>query len=185
MTMKPYWRQTPLSDEETTLYRLTLDAHGRSVRRDNISSNVVLNVGVGSGQVTNAIAAAVLSIGGVHAPLVQTINALTSDVSDVEWRQLLDGGLVIPGWGNSFCKVDELWADVESFGRTHWPAWWAKADRITKLLHDYGRDIYPNPSLYTAITAIVLDVPKAMSPIIFIEGRLWAWAEIATQGGKL
>ncbi|HET9396034.1 MAG TPA: hypothetical protein VFO36_08255, partial [Nitrospiraceae bacterium] len=132
--MQPFWRTEPLSEHETELYRLTLDAHAKSVLRDNISSNVVLNVAMGSGQMTNAIAAAIMSIGGVHAPLAATISALTTDASTEAWQAAIADGMRVPGWGNSFCKVDALWTDVEAFQREHWPSLWKRTDRLTTLL---------------------------------------------------
>jgi hypothetical protein len=50
--------------------------------------------------------------------------------------------------------------------------------QITQALHERGVMILPNPSAYTALAAIIIRMPKRLSPYLLIMGRLSAWAEI-------
>lgn len=125
----------------------------------------------------SAMIAASLSIGGAHAPIRLTLDFLTSEDPEGAARRMLGHGIRVPGWGNSFEKngVDPIWKPVDEVFRQLYPRLGEQLDRITAVLHEAGKMIYPNPSAYTAITAIVLDVPPAVAPYIFIVGRFNEW----------
>lgn len=151
-------------------------AHNASCDRPNVSSTAVVNAAVGSGDYTKAMATAILSIGGLHAPLAETINLLKMDDPAAGVRKCLENGWRVPGWGNSFEKghPDPLWADFEKLLFAD-AGWNIKFNAITKTLHDAGKDIYPNPSAYTAACAISIGLPDNLAPYLFIAGRLSAW----------
>ena len=89
----------------------------------------------------------------------------------------------MPGWGGTFQKedFDPLWNEVAERLMKFAPAIAARIDLITTELFQAGKKIYPNPSVYTAGTALALRVPKKLIVCLFIIGRLTAWARLAAE----
>ena len=178
--MKPFWRTEPLSESESEILRLLSAAHDESARRENVSHVALVNTFLGSGSYANAIAAAILTLGGRHGPIEETMRMLESHTSVVA---ALDNGvdLLVPGWGNSFVKgrLDPLWEKTDTALRKARPDLMSRADAITDALHRRGKDVWPNPSYYTAAVAIALKMPPQIAGYLFITARLEAWTEIA------
>lgn len=170
-----------LSPVEEALLGEVLAAHEASAERDNISRTAVQYASFGSGDYGKAIASAILTLGGVHAPLERTGRFLLN-----ENPALLVPGMVqrkekIPGWGNSFVtgSADPLWATVHERIESYYPDFGSKLSDVTEALALAGKPVFPNPSAYTAIAAIVLSVPLEVAPYLFILGRLGAWTQQA------
>ena len=165
--MIPFWRDEPLTEKEDKLLSLVLSAHDKSTERNNASTIAAVNSFMGSGSYINGIASALLTLGGLHAPLIETYEFLRNPI--VKGR--------VPGWGNSFHKhvPDPLWVEVDR----HIKGWNIGLDieRVTEELHKMGKNIYPNPSCYTAATAIILGIPEEFIAWLFIEGRLSGWTK--------
>lgn len=176
--MNVFWRAEPLTEKEHKLLNLCLDAHSQSVHRDNISTAVLRNAAVGSLSFSTAIAAALCSIGGIHAPLLQSFYFLQRPMSEIE--QHLELGHFVPGWGNSFEKqgIDPLWQPVADYIAQNFPELGQKIEGITLSLHNHGKQIYVNPSSLTAAVAIILDIPPEIVCWLFIQGRLSGWAQV-------
>lgn len=162
-----------------TILEALLEAHHASALRGNCSHHAVVLASVGSGDYFKAIAAGLLTLGGLHAPLVQTYEFLERFTDDEDVVLMLSQRRRIPGWGNGFVKdgADPLWAVVDERLHLESPLWMTKIDRITGILHEYGKNIYPNPSCYTAATALHLDIPSYAVGELLIRGRLKAWTE--------
>jgi len=170
----PFWRSEPLSEKEERLLDAVLSAHDRSASRNNVSSVNVLNTTHGTGDYCKSIATGLLSIGGLHGPLEQTINYILNP----DLGCLVKGK--VPGWGNSFVKngPDPIWSEVDSILFQDWPDLFYKLAHITKQLKIAGKNVFPNPSAYTAVTAIALGIPANCAVWVFISGRLDAWSKI-------
>jgi citrate synthase len=173
--MNVFWREAPLNEAEAKLLQLTLDAHAASAQRDNISSVVLVNTAIGSGELTKALSAALATLGGAHAPLEQTHAVLT-----LEPLGHNGGEHPIPGWGNSFVKgaPDPIWKDVDAQLGEVAPEVYTSIVRITSQLHDAGKLVWPNPSAYTAAVGIALGLPAPLLSWLFIQGRLAVWTLI-------
>lgn len=176
--MKVFWRTEQLNDAEKKLLDLCLEAHAASVHRDNISTVVLRNAVVGSMSYMSAIAAALCSCGGVHAPIQQTRQFLDMPMEHIT-RHITVGGRV-PGWGCSFSKdgIDPTWQPVFDHIEQNWPEFSAKIGEITEGLHKHGKPIHPNPACLTAATAMILEIPPQISEWLFIHGRLIEWSKI-------
>ncbi len=177
----PFWRKDPLTKEEDTLLKLVLEAHFASADRNNISSDAVRASAFGSGDYTKAIASALLTLGGIHAPLELTYEMLMTDRPADAATHLLASGKLVPGWGNSFERGhdDPLWLNVIEWFQDHRPAFYAlRIEAVTKALALYGKNVFPNPSAFTAATAIVLQIPQPIAAFLFVAGRLPAWTNI-------
>lgn len=166
----------PLNADEQGLLDVVCDAHLESAKRDNVSTTVIGLVGAGSRNYERAIAAGILSLGGIHAPLELTTQFLSLDAPEAIVSEMISSGQLVPGWGNSFYKdgIDPLWEEVDHELR-HWPDFCGKLQRVTVALHDAGRKLYPNASAYTALTALILGVPGKVAGYIFIAARLPEW----------
>lgn len=176
--MNVFWRDKPLSRQQHNLLNLCLHAHAGCVHRDNISTAVVRNVAAGSLNYTNAVAAALMSIGGTHAPLQPTIAFLSED-RDVIMRAI-ELGQTIPGWGSSFEKegIDPIWKPVDEAIKQGFPEMGQRIEEITLEMHNHGKEIYPNAACFTAATAILVELPAPIAGWLFVQGRISEWAKI-------
>lgn len=154
-------------------------AHEASALRRNISHEALILATVGSGNYIQAITAAMMTLGGTHAPLIETCLLMQVDHPE-EWaRQAVRHGTRVPGWGNGFVKdgPDPLWAEVDQMVREEAGPYMVKVDAVTAVLHEAGKMIYPNPSCYTAVVALTLGLPPQASPYLFLAARLPKWTE--------
>lgn len=171
-------RMAPLRSKESELLALVLEAHRLSAFRGNISTNTIKSCAIGNGNYENSIAAGLLTTGGFHAPLEQSVEILQEELSHIS--ELISNGVKIPGWGNSFHKgePDPYWNDVDNWFRLNEPTIYKKICGITNLLHDNNKHLFPNPSTYTAAAAIALKIPKKAAAYLFVQGRLLSWSNI-------
>lgn len=162
------------SDE---LVSAVMAAHDASARRDNISTIALCQAAAGSGSLTSALAAALCSIGGVHAPIAECLWMLKFGVVE----DFISRGLKVPGFGNSFIKgaPDKDWSDVDRILKHRYQSVHKRICDITSELHRAGKLIFPNPGCYTAATAIALKLPDEIAPWLFVSGRINAWTEMA------
>lgn len=157
-----------------------IEAHKVAGRRDNISSVTLLNNFYGSGSYVQALASAILSTGGAHAPVTEIVHVLNNGAEYAE-SVFLGNGLPVPGWGNSFIKgqADDSITDIFLQVSKLKPELSTAIDDVTKLLHRKGKNVFPNIGCATAATSICLDIPASLAPHLFIECRLPVWFEIA------
>lgn len=168
--------KAPLEQEDYDLINLLEEAHYKSSYRGNMSTNAAVVSMAGSSSYIQAIASAILTLGGTHGPIKDAIKVLNGD----------DSVLVndkIPGWGNSFEKghPDPLWNNVHEFIFENYPEMGARIAQVTKRLHDSGKVIFPNPACYTAATAILLKINPKVCEYLFLAARLPAWTSILTK----
>ena len=178
--MRVIWREDKLTDVEAKLLQACLDAHAQSALRQSISSVAVVNSAEGSKDLGKAIMCALASIGGTHAPLMETwqfLFYLNDHHLFVRMEALQLSGDRIPGWGNSFEKdrPDSFWVGVETILADSFLDVYGKLGYVTDALHKAGKQIYPNPSAYTAAVAIALKMPPEILEWLFIAGRLNVW----------
>lgn len=178
--MNVFWREKPLSPEEQRLLAVIGEAHYKSSFRENPSSVAITVAGTASGSFTQSLIAALATLGGVHAPIEATYDLLASEGPVPENEKL-------PGWGTSFIKgqIDPVWLPVDECLALLNPSLHQKIESITRALHVKGKIVYPNPSCYTAATALTLGIPRRLSAWLFVGGRLHAWYELfqaATKG---
>lgn len=174
--MNVFWQTEPLTKEQFDLMTALIAAQHAVAFRENVSSNVLINAMIGSGDYCKAVAAAILTLGNLHAPIAQTMRLLGGKDPAAEAKIRLEAGKLVPGWGSSFPAEPEVWEPVAAKLK---PAIIDKINAVTKTLHDAGKQINPNPSTWTAATALQLRIPTKVAPYLFIAGRLGAWSAIA------
>lgn len=169
----------PTDDHVWELIAAVLEAHHESVFRNNVSSAAVQNCAVGSGELTKAVASAILSVGGLHAPLVQTARLLKNPDAHKEAALMLERGEKVPGFGCSFTDgEDPLWTKVSDLIREYFPDMQRKIDRIKGVLHMAGKKIQPNAACFTAAAGIISGMDEEIIPMLFIKGRLDGWGTL-------
>lgn len=179
--MNPFWRKDPLEPKEEELLAAVQTAHHDSCFRQNPSFVAIQCAATGSLDLYKSIAAALMTFGGPHGPIPETYDILFKIVPA---QQIVDEHIwnrkKVPGWGMSFVKgeIDPIWVPVYDILMRDWPTLAARINQITAALHVRERIVYPNPSAFSAAAALVLCMPRELSPLILIAGRIEAWAEI-------
>lgn len=169
--MVKWWANNePYTPEEQRLVGVLYQAHAACVMRENCSTMALQQATFGSKHLPSAIIAALATLGETHGP----VEAAYSVLSGVLWTD------PVPGWGNSFIKgqIDPAFLPVDQTLEANFPRIHARIHEITNALHSRGKHIFPNPAAYTAATALVLGMPKHLSPLLFILGRLEAWGSL-------
>jgi citrate synthase len=170
--MTHLWKDEPRASLVDALFR----GHREATQRQNISTEILKVAYMGSGDFLKSVVAAISSLGGTHAPILQAYSVLRSALP---WKGLMDGEK-IPGWGNSFVKgkPDPIWEETQKYISHYWHNVGDRIDWMTNNIHKEGKIVYPNAACYTAATAIILGLPKDLSPWLVIQARLPVWAQI-------
>lgn len=185
--MTAFWRDYELIDEEQRLLDSLYEAHFQSCFRENASSVAVAVTANASEDLPKAIVAAIMTMGGKHAPLEDTVRFLSLVSPADHAAVLLKRGEKIPGWGGTFQDgaIDPIWVQVEHLLKQFVPMMYFKLQSVTAVLKGHGKLLAPNPSAYTASVAISLGMPPKLAPYLFINGRLNGWAELAYRQFKV
>jgi citrate synthase len=171
------------------------EAHYKAaLDNQNISKMAALTVFDGSDNPMNAIAAGLLSTGGIHGPLTETRELLRMYNQDKDFciaymTDMVKGGGKIPGLGNSFFKdkVDpafspalELYVQTcNDLGEDSLVINFAKdANLAIEQAKGVNKNLYLNASAITAGITELLGGCKYIENWFFIAGRSRAWIEI-------
>ena len=166
------------------------DAHARAAfeNKGNVSTTAALIAYDGSRSIAQSIAAAILTIGGKHAPVIICRNLVAgweahNDQARMQLEGMIRSGSLIPGLGNSFFKdsIDPSFQDVyDSYVKLAGPD--NAIDRIVSASNHIlselkGKEVklYPNAALITAAIAHHLNMPPFYEIQIFIESRMPVW----------
>jgi citrate synthase len=165
-----------------------LSVHDKIGRRNNASYvSMVQSRSLGK-DLFSSLASALLTLGGLHAPILQTYHFLSSFRTNEEIQSHVESELTamrkIPGWGSSFEKgqpdpefkiLDEMLSGSPIHCRMHY---------VSGLLHGSGIQIYPNASCYTCAVCISKDLPVAIAQYFLVNGRLNAWTSAYLSGAS-
>lgn len=155
--------------------------HSEIALRENASAAIVATLGAVGKDYFTSIAGGLLSLGNLHAPLIQTHTFITrcSELNyKNEIRSYLGNHFKIPGWGSSFSKgkPDPVFLAVDCMlkgSKTH-----KAQERVTEYLHEEGLNLYPNASYYTVACCIESDIPIEKAAFHLVNARLPAWTEL-------
>jgi citrate synthase len=173
--MRKFWANNEeLTPEEQRLVNVLFEAHAKCVWRDNCSTQALQQAAFGSKHLPSAIIAALATLGETHGPVEEAYDVLQYN------RPHTFDGVIIPGFGNSFIKnrIDDAFLSVDQTLEALFPRHHSRLREITDALHVRGKRVFPNPAAYTATVALVLGMPRHLSPVLFVLGRLEAWAEL-------
>ena len=160
-----------------------IEMHHKCAYRDNASTSIVKAMAQLAKPFNDAVAAALLSLGGKHAPVKE------AQICFSNWRMARDTEEkvnlppVVPGFGSAWFKkqrdpdVEEFFNAV--FNHKDYQYIADDVDVYTNLVREEtGKDIYPNAGLATSVANIALKRPPELGISLVIGGRLSAWEEI-------
>ena len=160
---------------------IIVELHHECALRDNASSNVIKAMAQLSKPFGDAVAAGLLTMGGTHAPveeaqqefrLWRNSKAVSPDLDKIPgfgsaWYK----GVPDPVIENFFNKLPlvcdegaELVADV--------------AEYTQAVQEEYGKALYPNAGLATAVANMAMKRMPHMGMGLVIQGRIAAWEEM-------
>lgn len=170
----------PLTEPEARLVAALYAGHGQCVFRPNCSTTACQQAAGGSRSLPQSIIAALACLGEMHGPIEEAYTILAPDSRSMGLEFLATHVGKCPGWGNSFVKgrVDDAFLPVDQCLEQHFPRMHSRLREITDALHARGKHIYPNPGAYTAAVALILGMPRHLSPMLFIQARIEAWSSV-------
>jgi citrate synthase len=155
-------------------------AHHDAAMRENASTRIFKTAAAGSGDFTQAVCSAFLSIGNLHAPITQARVTLETFTKD-SVQSAIKNGYKVAGFGNSFTKgkVDSPFKIFdeylgESFPLNH-KRLYELSGWISEVKH---KRIMPNAAGYTATVAILSDCPRGAEASYFMLGRISAYVKM-------
>jgi len=155
--------------------------HYECCKRPNVSSHVLLNTFIASGDSQKAIAAAIMTFGNTHAPVDKALLTLSATDSEIkEFTKLnIRSGRKIAGFGSSFVKEksDYLFRRIEEMVSERDPRAYKISRVMTDILHEHGKMIYPNAAFWTAAAGKILGYNKDTIPFLLIQCRMNGWKD--------
>jgi citrate synthase len=166
----------PLTEPEARLVAALYKAHSECVFRPNCSTTALQQAAGGSRSLHQSIIAALACLGEMHGPIEEAYKFLEREGP---WEGAFVFGK-ISGWGNSFVKgqIDHAFLPVDQCLEANFPRTHARLREITEALHARGKHVFPNPAAYTAATALVLQMPRHLAPMLFVQARVEAWSSV-------
>ena len=176
------------------LHEELLRVHAILATRENLSSEMISCAAKVEKDFGSACIMAIASLGGLHAPIEQTMELLSYPTAIRIAEVLLQDGSKVPGWGSSFVKgkKDPIFEELNSMiYNCDMKLWCLITDltddlsdfhfsliRNSKLLIKSDKDIYPNAACYTAACCILNEIPPCVAVKTLIQGRIDAWSDI-------
>lgn len=152
-------------------------AHYQAAKSNgNISSTVATLAYIGSGSMAQAISAAIMTTGELHAPIEDAYYNLM-EAGD----EYLESLGIIQGFGNSFFKdrIDPAFQPVYDYIAEHYPHYILRIQHIQKVAQI--EHLFPNAAIITAMCLSVCDLPASMGIALFIKYRVQAWSELCLE----
>ena len=163
---------------ETLLDTLSSCHQNAAIVNNNASSAALMNAAVCNATFEHAVASALLTFGSKHGPTTAARDLLYVDTKE-EIIERLEGGEILPGFGNAFYKksIDPAFVPLDHLLRETYPQDNEKIDRVAKLIFKVkGRALYPNPAAYTAICSDLVGLMRGTEIMLVIACRLPAWS---------
>jgi citrate synthase len=143
----------------------------------------MMNAMMGSGRIENGIAAAVLTLGHMHAPILAARGLYENGEKQVV-QLMIRRGQRIAGFGNSFYKtsIDPAFNDVMAILQVSFPKVMARINELSGWLIEANQPLYPNAALLTAAVCSELGIRGGTETSLFILWRLPVWVNEMTKG---
>jgi citrate synthase len=167
-----------INNYDPLLYSLFIEAHEESaIQNENASLHSLLNAGLTTGRLENGLAAAIMTLGGHHAPISEARTVYLTWTKEFIDTAVL-AKMFIPGFGNSFYKdsIDPKWEKVAAHIKEFYPQHDARITEITQWLADNNLKLFPNAAMYSAVVCEILAVVPGTEVALLIMARLPAWS---------
>jgi hypothetical protein len=169
-------------EQEAALLTCLMEAHRRATRdNQNISKIVATTVYQTSGSFVQALAAGVLTVGGIHAP----VEAARRDFCEFEpevYRLRIRSKERLAGLGNDFYKdrIDPAFQPVMVELERHWPDAFARLQAMSKIAFE-EKKLFLNAALLTAACCEICKVPPGIEYALLFVARMPVWATACSQ----
>lgn len=170
----------PLTEPEARLVAALYKAHSECVFRPNCSTTALQQAAGGSRSLHQSIIAALACLGEMHGPIEEAYDEIQRNGIMDSLVPFVTRITRVAGWGNSFVKgqIDHSFLPVDQCLEANFPRTHARLREITDALHARGKHVFPNPAAYSAATALVLEMPRHLSPMLFVQARVEAWCSV-------
>ena len=175
-----------MTQGKLSLIDMLIDSHHSAAVKNinSVSTATLLNAYHGSSNPIQAIAAALLTTGSIHAPLTDTRRALSNfRVSGVPVKHNIRGNGRFIGLGNSFYKdrIDPSFQDtytelVEYMNFYQIPNFLMQYSQKCSELA--GRRLFPNAAGITAAVCIAINADPLSEVSYFLQGRIQGWTHL-------
>ena len=151
--------------------------HKRLAKRGNASSQIVASMAVLGKPMYESFAAALLSMGNIHAPIEKACNFFNNK----EWKEQVhltkSLNKKVPGFGSTFCKGED---PIIEEAISQLPVTTIKRiEDMRELVHEvFNPNLYPNAALATAAYAFSNDINPKEAQFLVLQGRLRVWKDI-------
>ena len=172
--------------DNSALYSIICDTHARLAFRQNASSLAVAQMANLGKSFPDAVAAACLTLGAIHAPIEACCRLWNMPDEDcrITINEMATAGKLVPGWGSSFVKDlpdQELQAAHEALPEKTQQRLIRLTGVVNKSLsraQEKNVVLFPNLGLYTAIYAELLGMSPITASSLALSGRLGPWLNI-------
>lgn len=174
------------SPKKLELLQAVFDAHDIAARNNqNASSVASVNAFFGSGNLTNGIASAVLTLGDAHGP-IGPARFVYERFDERALKSAIEAGMKIPGFGNSFFKdrIDPAWSRVREIIEAEFPHANERINQLHQWMKEAGKDVHPNAALYTAVICSELGMIPGSEASIFVLARTAAWTSLCIKNER-
>lgn len=175
-----------VTPEKLELLQAVFDAHDMAARNNqNASSGAAINSFFGSGNLTNAIASAILTLGDAHGP-IGPARFVYERFDERALKSAIESNMKIPGFGNSFFKdkIDPAWSRVREIIETDFPNANSRINQLHGWMKEAGKNVHPNAALYTAVICSELGMFPGSESAIFILARTSAWTSMCIKNER-
>lgn len=145
----------------------------------NASSVAISIATAASGDFGKAMTAALATLGGRHAPVVQARGVLYG-WPESQLRDAISAGGIIPGFGHSFVKdsVAPEFTALHTHLKAHYLEHAQRLDQVASWIEELrGKRLYANAAGLTACVAELVGFPRGAELALFVGARLPAWVQ--------
>jgi len=155
--------------------------HEQMAYRDNASSSIIKAMAQLGKPFNDSLAAGLLSIGNVHAPIKQACRLWNNEHWFTEMSMMYLDERRIPGFGSAWYK-EEPDPVVEQFFNSVPAEYGKQLEQMHEMVEQIkiitDRSLYPNAALATALACDCLKFSPEIGIFHVIQGRMYAWLDI-------
>ena len=158
---------------EVTMRERAEEMHAGLALRPNASSTTMANMAALGKPLPESLAAALLTLGGLHAPIERACGSWNSSLDtfqgNVDFNQKWERKS--PGFGSSFepGQADPFLSSFDQYLPA--PTLEKMAERTAYVQKAFDRPLFPNAAMYTAVFADILGLRPTAAMGIVITGR--------------
>lgn len=160
-----------MSEQRNELHLAILQLHSELAQRECASTSVLKACASIGKDLSESLAAGLLTLGGHHAPVEQAMKV---------WERrneplYLQTWNIVPGFGSSWYtgEPDPIFESLHTHLSTE--TLMGITDLTTMVQAQTDKKLYPNAALYTAIAASIMGYDSKFASSLLVRGRIDQW----------